>query len=119
MVKYTIGPKVRKGAGASTREASPDDPIYTRGFSIGQTRSNVSSIHMDKEPQPRRPNGQPETITPLRERDMEDVIQAYERMISELAKDMDRQEREQRLSLVSTSPAAKEPSSTDDTTEKD
>ncbi len=119
MVRHTIGPDVEKGAGALSTEASPDDPIYTRGFSIGQTRSNVSSIHTDKEPQPRQPNFQPETITPLRPRDMEDAIQAYERMISEWGKGTEQQEKEQPLYLVSTSPAAEESSSTDETTEKD
>jgi hypothetical protein len=40
---FTIGPKVRKGAGASIPEASADDPIYKRGYSIGITNSsNIS-----------------------------------------------------------------------------
>ena len=36
MVKYTTGPKAkgRKPKG-TLREASPDDPIYKRGFVIG------------------------------------------------------------------------------------
>jgi len=36
MVKYTTGPKAkgRKPKG-TLREASPDDPIYRRGFVIG------------------------------------------------------------------------------------
>ena len=35
--------KIRKGAGASIRELSPDDPIFTRGFVFGGRRSRASS----------------------------------------------------------------------------
>ena len=35
--------KSRKGAGSLIRQASPDDPIYTRGFAIGGRRSKASS----------------------------------------------------------------------------
>jgi hypothetical protein len=33
--KFSAEEKVRKGAGFSIRELSPDDPIFTRGFVIG------------------------------------------------------------------------------------
>jgi hypothetical protein len=36
------GPKIRKGAGSSMPEASPDHPIYKRGFAIGVVRSTPS-----------------------------------------------------------------------------
>ena len=39
----TTRTKIRKGAGASIRQASPDDPIYTRGFVIGGRRSKAAS----------------------------------------------------------------------------
>ncbi len=34
--------KIRKGAGDSIREASPDDPIFTRGFVFGGRRTKAS-----------------------------------------------------------------------------
>ncbi len=34
--------KIRKGAGASIREASPDDPIFTRGVVFGGRRTKAS-----------------------------------------------------------------------------
>jgi len=42
---FIIGPKVRKGAGALIHEASADDPIYKRGFSIGVTNSSNLSLN--------------------------------------------------------------------------
>ncbi len=39
----TTRTKIRKGAGSSIRKASPDDPIYMRGFVIGGRRSKASS----------------------------------------------------------------------------
>jgi hypothetical protein len=37
------GVKIVKGAGSLIPEASPDDPIYKRGFAIGVTRSTSST----------------------------------------------------------------------------
>ncbi|OPY84697.1 MAG: hypothetical protein A4E71_02562 [Smithella sp. PtaU1.Bin162] len=40
---FKIGPKARLGLKSSTPEASPDDPIYQRGFVIGEMHSTNSS----------------------------------------------------------------------------
>ncbi len=34
--------KIRKGAGSSIRELSPDDPIFTRGVVFGGRRTKAS-----------------------------------------------------------------------------
>lgn len=51
-----IGPKAlnrEKEEIPSVREASPNDPIYTRGFAIGEMRSRPSSKNTEeKTPQP-------------------------------------------------------------------
>jgi S-adenosylmethionine synthetase len=44
--KSQTGLRIRKGAGSLVREASADDPIYTRGFAIGVAKPlsiNVST----------------------------------------------------------------------------
>lgn len=38
-----IRPRIDKGRGSSIPWASADDPIYTRGFTVGMTRSLGSS----------------------------------------------------------------------------
>ena len=40
---FKIGPKTRMDAPSLVKEASADDPIYTRGFAVGETRSRPSS----------------------------------------------------------------------------
>ena len=49
MPGFKIGPKGRGKTKSSTPEASADDPIYTRGFAIGEMRSRPSSKVTEEE----------------------------------------------------------------------
>ena len=47
---FTIGPKAMgRKATSSIPEASADDPIYTRGFAVGEMRSRPSSKVTEEE----------------------------------------------------------------------
>ena len=67
---FIIGPKVRKGAGALIHEASADDPIYKRGFSIGVTNSSNLSLNTAEKvsPQSNEQSPQAKFVEQLRQR---------------------------------------------------
>lgn len=46
---FTIGPKVKKGAGASIPEASANDPIYKRGFAVGEINLSNFPLHTEEQ----------------------------------------------------------------------
>ena len=49
MITVKNGAKIRKGAGSSIREMSPDDPIYKMGWFVGEiTLKNLSSKAEEK-----------------------------------------------------------------------
>jgi hypothetical protein len=57
MVKYTTGPKaVGKKPKKRSREASPDDPIYKRGFVIGGhiTKNSLKDIQENNSEEPKK-----------------------------------------------------------------
>jgi hypothetical protein len=76
------GKKIPKGIGSLTREASADDPIYTRGYAIGGMRSTNSSKSTQgtNSKQPSKPPEQEEPLTPS---------EAYEGAILKLSRDME------------------------------
>ena len=45
MTKHKGGKVIRQGKRSSIREASPDDPIYTRGFLVGGNYSGRRTIN--------------------------------------------------------------------------
>jgi len=62
MPGFKIGPKGRGKTKSSTPDASAEDPIYTRGFAIGEIRSRPSPKVTEEEApqqalQPRFPKG--------------------------------------------------------------
>ncbi len=57
---FKIGPKARLGLRSSTPEASPDDPIYQRGFVIGETHSTNSSKNTAEKASPQSSSNQKE-----------------------------------------------------------
>jgi hypothetical protein len=57
MVKYTTGPKAKgKKPKGTLREASPDDPIYKRGFVIGGhiTKNSSKDIPVNNSEEPKK-----------------------------------------------------------------
>ena len=61
MATNTTGKVIRKGKRLSIREASPDDPIYTRGYVIGGRHSRSSSKPTPPTPKSTEPPGESST----------------------------------------------------------
>lgn len=108
-----IGPKGRTGDGSLMKEASADDPIYTRGYAIGFTLSGNSSKNTPEQPLP-------ESNPPYDLSQDEVLSEIFEQSLSELYKRLTEQKRkDQPQSSESTTPEDLEQSSPEKPTEQD
>ncbi|NCC06104.1 MAG: hypothetical protein EOM37_19160 [Proteobacteria bacterium] len=99
---FKIGPKTRKGAGSSMPELSADDPIYTRGFAVGEMRSRPSSSDTAATTSPESRKESPSSSPPD---DLEvQAFQDYEQALSRSISDMEQRRKGQAQSSESTTP---------------